>query len=306
MLYSNMEPKIQQGDSIMNLTSKQQRSNICFHKKVTQAMWNRRGTIALVLAATLLPACGNFTAQRETAPSTAQENVTTAEVSNNTEELIGKTVTIRSEPIKKFGPNSFTLEDEQFFGSEPILVLNTSGKVFALPEDDDVEVQVTGEVRKFNVVDIEREYKLGLEPDAYRDYESKPAIIAQSIALAPKPGEITQNPEQYYGKRLAVTGEVEDLQSANRFTLDEDKLLGADDLLVINPNAKGTTQVTLNDGEKVAVTGVLRSFVVADLERDYDLTWDLNTREKLEAEYNKKPVLIADTVYPSAIPTAAN
>lgn len=291
----------------MDLPNKKTMSNEhLWYKKATQQVWTLRGMLALVLAATLLPACTNFTAQRETAPSTAEENVTTAEVSNNTEELIGKTVTIRSEPIDKFGPNSFTLEDEQFFGSEPILVLNTSGKVFALPTDNDVEVQVTGEVRKFVFADIEREYNLGLELNAYRDYENKPAIIAQSIALAPEPGEITQNPEQYYGKRLAVTGEVENLQTASRFTLDEDRLLGTEDLLVINPNARATTQVTINDGEKVAVTGVLRSFVVADLERDYDFGWDLSTREKLEAEYSRKPVLIAETVYPSAIPTAAN
>jgi hypothetical protein len=38
--------------------------------------------------------------------------------------------------------------------------------------------------------------------------------------------------------------------------------------------------------------------VVADIERDYDLTWDLNLQRKLEAEYSKKPVLITESVYP--------
>jgi hypothetical protein len=31
---------------------------------------------------------------------------------------------------------------------------------------------------------------LGLDPNLYREYESQPAIIAQSIALAPEPGQI--------------------------------------------------------------------------------------------------------------------
>ncbi|MBC5796128.1 MAG: hypothetical protein VKL60_18265 [Sphaerospermopsis sp.] len=46
----------------------------------------------------------------------------------------------------------------------------------------------------------------------------------------------------------------------------------------------------------------MRPFVVADLERDYDITWDLDLQRKLEAEYRDKPVLVATDVYPSAIP----
>lgn len=78
-------------------------------------------------------------------------------------------------------------------------------------------------------------------------------------------------------------------------------LIGASDLLVL----VATPKQAIDDDEKVAVTGVLRKFVVADLERDYDLTWDLELQRKLEAEYSNKPVLIANFVYPSAIPDAA-
>jgi len=53
------------------------------------------------------------------------------------------------------------------------------------------------------------------------------------------------------------------------------------------------------------VTGVLRSFVVADIERDYDLTWDLNLQRQLEVDYRNKPVLIVQSVYPSAVPPVA-
>lgn len=81
--------------------------------------------------------------------------------------------------------------------------------------------------------------------------------------------------------------------------MDEDKLFGGQDLLVIRA---GTPKRTVNEGEKVAVTGVLRPFVVAELERDYDLNWDLTLQRTLEAEYKNKPVFIANEVYPSAIP----
>jgi hypothetical protein len=63
-----------------------------------------------------------------------------------------------------------------------------------------------------------------------------------------------------------------------------------------------TPKGTVNEGEKVAVTGVLRPFVVAELEREYNLKWDLTVQKQLEAEYSNKPVLIANEVYPSAIP----
>lgn len=261
--------------------------------------------IALAVMALVLPACTD-TQQEAAAPPVG--NVTTEEVADDTNRLIGQTVTIRSEPVEKIAPNTFTVSDEQFFGTESILVVNASGVTFALPTDDDVEVQVTGQVRNFVMAEVEQEFGIDLDPEVYVEYENKPAIIAQAIALAPEPGEITENPQQYYGEALAVTGEIKDVRSPDSFTLDEDELFGATDLLVLraNPAPGAPAPVAIEGGETVAVTGVLRPFVVADIERDYDLTWDLELQEKLEAEYSQKPVLIADAVYPSAIPDATN
>ncbi|PSN12806.1 hypothetical protein C7293_18685 [filamentous cyanobacterium CCT1] len=264
-----------------------------------------RSTLAIGLIAGLVGACAENAPQTETSDGTT--NVQTEEVAENTEGYIGQTVTVRSEPIEVVGDSSFTVSDDQFFGSEPILVINASGEPLLLPEDDDVEVQVTGEVRNFVIADVEQEYDLTLDPTLYEEYEEQAVIIAQSIALAPEPGEITSNPEQYYGEVLAVTGEVEDIQTGSAFTLDEEQLIGAEDLLVIYAPPTGTDQaeappVTVADGEQVAVTGTLQAFVVADLERDYDLGWDLELQEQLEAEYSNRPVLVANDIYPSAIP----
>ncbi|MBW4563336.1 MAG: hypothetical protein KME32_19745 [Mojavia pulchra JT2-VF2] len=261
-----------------------------------QTKWSSKGAIVLALSTVLLGACENNLEREAAVPET---NVTTEEVADNTNQLIGKTVTVRSTPIRKLGPSTFTVSDKQFFGTEPILVVNASGKTFTLPTDPNIPIQATGQVRNFVIADINRDYNLGLDPNLYKEYESRPAIIAQSIALAPKPGEITTNPSLYYGKTLAVTGEVEDIRNASSFTLDEDKLFGGQDLLVIRA---ATPKATVNEGEKVAVTGVLRPFVVAELEREYDLNWDLTLQKKLEAEYSNKPVLVANEVYPSAIP----
>ncbi|MDZ4870928.1 MAG: hypothetical protein CLLPBCKN_000316 [Chroococcidiopsis cubana SAG 39.79] len=281
-------------------------------------IWNTKSAIALALAAIVLPACTN---QLETnrpaaptgetattnAPTSPTGNVTTEEVTDNTKQLIGKTVTVRSEPVRKVGNNTFTISDEEFFGNETILVVNALGQPLALPTDN-TEVQVTGEVRQFVVADVNRDYDfLDLEPNLYVDYEGKPAIIAQSIAPAPEPGEITSNPKQYYGRTLAVTGEVEEILSPTTFTLDEDQLFGATDLLVLvaNPKTGNTANTAVKEDQTVAVTGVLRPLVVADLEREYDFNWDEGFVRQLEAEYSQKPVLVVQSVYPSAIPRAA-
>jgi len=241
--------------------------------------------------ALILPACSN---DPNAGGPAAASNVTKEEVADQTNELIGEIVTVRSEPGEKIAPATFTVRDEEFFGDEEILVVNSTGEPFVLPQGDDPEVQVTGQVAKFVVADIEREYNLDLDPDLYADYENKPAIIAQSVTLAPEPGEITKNPSQYYGKRLAVTGEVEEIIGPTAFKLDEDELFGASDLLVLTQKA----QKAATDRETVAVTGVLRPFVVSDIERDFDLDLD----PELQVEYENKPVFIADAVYPSAIP----
>ena len=77
----------------------------------TQKVWNAKGgAIALALAAILLPACS--TPQREaTAPAPAPPGsvaTTTENVVDNTAQLLGKTVTIIREPVRKLGPSTFT------------------------------------------------------------------------------------------------------------------------------------------------------------------------------------------------------
>ena len=265
-----------------------------------------QSALALGLMAGLMGACAENAAQRET--SDGSTNVQTEEVAENTEGYIGQVVTIRSEPLEKIGDSTFTVSDKRFLSNEPILVINTSGAPMVLPEESGVEVQVTGEVRNFVMADVAREFNLTLAPDTYQDYENQPVILAQSIALAPEPGEIAANPEQYYGRTLAVTGAIEDVQSNNTFTLNEDRLLGAEDLLIVYASPRTGTQPpaaplpTITAGDQVAVTGVLRSFGVTEFERDYNLTWDLEVQRQLEADYSDRPVLVATDVYPSAIP----
>lgn len=259
---------------------------------------NRTAAVGMLLAASMTVATACTEAPSETTtPSEAADNVTTEELSSGAEGLIGETVSIRSEVEETVGDTAFLLEDQQFFGGEDILVINASEEPFVLTEGDDTPVQVTGEVQQLVIADFETEYGTDLDPTLYADYEDRPVIVAQSIALSPDPGDITSNPEQYYNMRIAVAGEIENKLDGNTFTLDEEELFGGEDLLVISDMPSPQAQ----DGEKVTVTGVLRPFIKAEFETDYDLKWDLSVQEEVEANYTEKPVFVADEVYPSAM-----
>lgn len=246
------------------------------------------GIITLALMAMLLPACAKSGPQL----TVRDRNVTAQAVSQMTNALIGQRVTVRGEIKKLVSGNAFTINDEQMFEGQEILVVNASSAPFTLP-DDDIELQVTGEVRKFNIANLAKEFDLSLQPEAYLDYKDRPVIIAQSIALAPKPAQIVRNPTVFYNQPVAVEAEVEKVLDPIAFTLQEDQVTGGSDLLVLNPKAGQPMRAQQN----VVVTGVIRPFVVSQIERDYNLTRDLQWQKTVEAQYKNKPVLIAQQIF---------
>lgn len=277
----------------------------------------KNGAIALVLASTAaLAACGptnepvaeepavdpNITTEEPVAEEPAEiaeeYNVTLGELTGNVEDYLGQSVSVRGEAEAAVGESSFLLQDDQLFGGQEVIVFNATGTPFLLPTNDEPteDVQVTGEVRQLVIADLEREYGLDLDPQLYVDYEDRPAIVAESIAFSPDPEEVTEQPEQYYGQTIAVSGEIGELLSDNTFRLQEEGWFEGDEVLVIG----ASVLPTLDEAEEVVVTGTLRPFVAAEFEQEYDLTWDLDVQEQLEAEYTEKPVLVADEVYPGA------
>ena len=107
----------------------------------------------------------------------------TSEVTTNTSEFLGKTVTIRSTPVLKLNSTSFTINDQPGISKESILVVNASGAPFDLPTKGNRKIEITGQVRKLVVSEIERDFDLTLQEEDYAGYINKPAIIAQSIKL---------------------------------------------------------------------------------------------------------------------------
>ncbi|MEL7071274.1 MAG: hypothetical protein AAGN15_21860 [Cyanobacteria bacterium J06581_3] len=253
----------------------------------------KMAALKLLAAASLfvLPACTTTTTPSEEA------NVTTDELVDETASYVGEEVTIRADVEATVDDSSFLIADDDYFDGEGILVINATTEPFVIPDVGDTDIQVTGTVETFAMTTVAEAYNLTLDPELYAEYEAKPVIIAQSLALAPDVGEVAANPDLYFNKRIAIEGEVEDVLEGGLFTMDEDNLFADEDLLVI-PDQGAQAAV---DGETITVTGVLRPYVKAEFEADYDLQWDLDVEKTIEAEYEQKPVFVADSVYPSAI-----
>ncbi|KOP27624.1 hypothetical protein AMR41_03810 [Hapalosiphon sp. MRB220] len=168
--------------------SSDKQSNINPGQDIFKGLWQAKVLIIIVLLAVFVRL-----SYRNEQPSTnpTAQLVTTSEVVKYPDELIGKTVIVRSRPLQKVGLTSFTVSDRRFFGGDPILVINASGRPFDLPGDRDEVIQVTGEVHDLEIAEIEQQYKLSLQDEYYQDYVNKPVIIARDIKLAPDATAIT-------------------------------------------------------------------------------------------------------------------
>jgi hypothetical protein len=215
-----------------------------------------------------------------------------ADITQNAESYLGKTVLVRNDVIKSIGNKGLVLDKDRAFGGETILVINIAPMPSIFFNDRTPEVLVSGIVERLNLTAIEQQYGLKLDRNLYNQYETKPVIIAQSLLLSPDPEDLTNNPEVYYGKPLAIEGELEDLTPYGIFELDEEQVFGGEDLLVVQPNPR----IELNEEKNALVYGKLRPFVIVELERDYDLGWDLSIETQIEAEYEQKAIFVAEKI----------
>ena len=218
--------------------------------------------------------------------------VDVAEITQNVESFIGQSVLVRNDVRETIGDRGLILDKDRVFSGETILVINTSQMPLIFSSDKTPEVLVSGKVERLAFRELEPKYGLNLDSRLYTQYEGKPVIIATSLILSPDPEDLTRNPELYYGKHLAIKGEIEDLKSYGVFELDEERVFGGEDLLVVQLKPR----VELEEKQTAIIYGRLRPFIVAELERDYDLAWNLSMQKQIEAEYSQKNVLVAEKI----------
>jgi hypothetical protein len=107
-------------------------------------------------------------------------------------------------------------------------------------------------------------------------------------------GKLAHDAKHYYGQTVSVKAEVEDVLGSNMFTLDEDAILSGPDVLVLVPRGVAGT---LTHDQKVIVTGKVRPYVEADLDKDYD--WFDNGKlvdVKTKVDWKTRPIIVADTI----------
>jgi hypothetical protein len=145
--------------------------------------WGKANTaIALAFFALVLPAC-----ETQVGP---EAGVTTEEVAEEGGELVGQTVTISGEIARVVGTNAFTIQSNEFFDNESVLVVGAQGVAIPALTPQTV-VQVVGTVRELVVADVEREYGLDLDPEVEVELKDRPYVAATSVQVQTTPGVTT-------------------------------------------------------------------------------------------------------------------
>lgn len=132
---------------------------------------------------------------------------------------------------------------------------------------------------------------------AERDRIPTPTMPGQ--AAQPDVDRVKEQPERYYDKQVRLTGEVDQLLADRAFSLEGTGWAFNDNITVLmknpmDPDAGGP----LTDDDELIVTGTVRHFVVADIERE--LGWDVPS--EIETKLRDRPVVVADMVRKVGMP----
>lgn len=126
------------------------------------------------------------------------------------------------------------------------------------------------------------------EPPATGPAATGPAVTAPAASV----DAIKEAPSRFYGKTVHVSGEVEQVYSDRAFQLEGTDWAFDDNITVLTKQPVSVAGGPLVADDELIVTGTVRPFVVADIERD--LGWDL--QQDLEIRLSKHPVLIAESI----------
>lgn len=104
--------------------------------------------------------------------------------------------------------------------------------------------------------------------------------------------DVREHPRWYEGKKVTLSGEVDEVYSARSFELEGNADLFDTEVLVVTKSDVALGGTELRDDDDVVVRGVVRRFVTADVEKE--LGWDLPL--DVETQWSKKAVVVASSV----------
>ena len=118
-----------------------------------------------------------------------------------------------------------------------------------------------------------------------------PVVRGDFEGMRVKLDELETNPQKYIGQRISVDAEVEEVFGPRLFTIDEPNWGDLDgEILVFVPTELAAL---VNDDDRITITGTVRPFVRAEVEREWG--W-LGLDPEVEVEFGRKPVLVAERV----------
>ena len=118
-----------------------------------------------------------------------------------------------------------------------------------------------------------------------------PAVAGEFQAMRVKLDDLEDNPQKYIGQTISVDAEIEEVFGPRVFTIDEANwgdLQG--ELLVYMPT---TLAALVREDDRVTITGTVKPFVRAEVEREWG--W-LGLDPEVEVDFAKKPVLVATRI----------
>lgn len=130
-----------------------------------------------------------------------------------------------------------------------------------------------------------------------QDYETtaeQPAsTYEKAVAERPETLErVISYPSEYLQEEITIVGEVAGVYSNQVFVVRGEEYFAPDDgLLVIAYDPKGPMP---EEGEYIEVTGTVRSTVLADIDKESEITLESAIVQELVATFAEAPFLLAD------------
>ncbi len=251
-----------------------------------------------------------------------------ADILDNPSEFYGNTATVSGLVTRVVGPNAVVIGGGEIV-NEGLLVVGAQQLdqiVEGVPEGEPFEiqqqdlVQTTGNVREFNLQEVEQELGYELEQGVFEEFEGRPAVIASSFVLTPQGGtttamqqgtnvgitEIVDQPAEFYGQTLTVNGAVAQVIDPNTFVIVNEQTAQNEGLYEAEAadlaeqgvlvTTGGGTGPNLTERQTVQVTGTLQQFDAATFEQEMGVQYDEN--DETVSAFSERPAIMASQVQP--------
>ena len=290
------------------------------------------GAILLMVAALLLASCGEEQGEQQQTQEEDGESagpnvaVSISDITADPSEYYGERVTVSGLVTDKLDSNSFAIGGDDLFGDQalPVVSAEPLDQVVQdsglLEESDGDVVQVTGTVRDLSDINDD-EVASDLSDDVFSIFEDQAALVADTAVVTPASGqqgggtqpaetpelilsEITDDPSEYYGQTVTVTGPIGRIVEANVFAMVSEQALEGSDLDVDIDTlteqgvlVSGGGDLDVSEGQNVRVTGEIQPF---DFERFDEASGStINEDSDVFSAWSAnggRPAIIADSV----------